>query len=144
MVACRKINEADISSVRNLLLQLGYKKTEDELNKIVDKINNDTNSILFIAQDDVEGIVGCVHVLIETRLAEGTFGEIVSLVVDEKLRGNGIGKMLINEAVTWLRNTGMYRLRIRCNAIRKETHKFYADLGFIEEKSQKVFEKIIE
>ena len=68
----------------------------------------------------------------------------MSLVVDESYRGKGIGKKLIDTAADWLKQKGEKTLRIRCNVIRDETHKFYEHLGFIEKKKQKIFEKSIE
>jgi GNAT superfamily N-acetyltransferase len=128
--------------VSNLLTQLGYNVSNEELPNRIEKISDNDRGIVFIALKD-EQVIGCVHTMIVTRLAEGTCGEIVSLVVDESIRGNGIGKHLIEEAVDWLKARGLIKLRVRCNSIREEAHKFYHHLGFSEKKSQKVFEKNI-
>ena len=76
-----------------------------------------------------------------TGLAEGTYGEIASLVIAEAQRGRGIGRQLVEHAARWLREKGMIKLRVRCNVVRKGAHRFYDRLGFDESKSQKVFDR---
>ena len=137
-----QIESAQFEQVTKLLKQLGYDVTVKELDNRVEVIRINKGNV-FVALDDDEKIVGCVHALIDTRLAGGTFGEIVSLVVDESVRGKGIGKLLIDAAESWVRSNGMHRLRVRCNSKRDDTHKFYAHLGFVEKKSQKIFERPI-
>lgn len=142
MIVCKEFEEKYSEQVVVLLGQLGYKVPEIELPKRVEKIREHNKGVLLIAIKD-DRVVGCVHTMIVTRLAEGTCGEIVSLVTDESVRGQGIGKQLIEESIRWLKEREQIRLRVRCNSIREEAHKFYNHLGFIEKKSQKVFEKNI-
>jgi GNAT superfamily N-acetyltransferase len=62
------------------------------------------------------------------------------VIVDERYRGHGIGKLLIEKVKQWSEETGNKTLRLRCNMTRKEAHLFYQHLGFKEIKEQKVFE----
>ena len=139
----REIKQEDFESVSELLIQLGYNVSKDELKFRMARITANEKGNVFVALSDSAKIIGCVQALIDTRLAGGNFGEVVSLIVDEKYRGNGIGKNLIDKASEWLKSKGERRLRIRCNIIRDETHRFYQHLGFSEKKSQKIFEKMI-
>jgi GNAT superfamily N-acetyltransferase len=68
-------------------------------------------------------------------LAEGMFGEILSLVVSKDHRGSGIGTCLIKNAESWLKPQAT-KLRIRANSIRLKAHKFYKSLVYIEIKTQ--------
>ncbi len=142
MVSYIEIEPSHYEQVVALLNQLGYDVPLSELANRIKQISNNREKV-FVAVDDDGRVVGCVHALIDTRLAGGTFGEIVSLVVDESIRGKGVGKGLIEEAAAWLKLNGMTRLRVRCNSIRQDTHKFYEHLEFIEKKSQKIFEKLL-
>ena len=144
MISIRSITNNDFEKVSKLLLQLGYKATPYDLKIRIERINSHEKGNVFVAETDSNEIIGCVQALIDTRFAGGSFGEIVSLVVDESYRGKGIGKKLIDTAADWLKQKGEKTLRIRCNVIRDETHKFYEHLGFIEKKKQKIFEKSIE
>ena len=143
MISIRNIRESDLEQVSVLLVQLGYKVTPDELKLRIEKITSYEKGNVFVAETNSNEIIGCVNALIDTRFAGGSFGEIVSLVVNETYRGKGVGKKLIEEATEWLKRKGETKLRIRCNVIRDETHKYYEHLGFVEKKSQKIFEKAI-
>ena len=74
-------------------------------------------------------------------LASGEQAELVGLVVDEALRGRGIGAALVTAAEAWARERGLARLRVRSNVTREATHSFYRRLGYEEVKRQVVFRK---
>jgi GNAT superfamily N-acetyltransferase len=88
-------------------------------------------------ENDVIGWIGMAQAV---QIESAPFCEIRGLIVDEKYRGKGIGKLLIEKAKQWSKATGNKTLRLRTNVIRKETHLFYQHLGFKEIKEQKVFE----
>lgn len=86
MIAYKVFEENYSQQVSELLQQLGYNVNKKELPDRIEKICDNDKGIVFVAVLDNK-IVGCVHTTIVTRLAEGTGGEIVSLVVDESIRG---------------------------------------------------------
>jgi len=142
MIVCKEFEDKYAKQVTRLLNQLGYNVGSDELPNRIESIRENDKGIVFLAIEE-EKIVGCTHTMVVSRLAEGTCGEVVSLVVDESMRGKGIGKFLLKESTNWLKERGQTKVRIRCNSIREEAHKFYSHLGYTEKKSQKVFEKNI-
>ncbi|WLQ11670.1 GNAT family N-acetyltransferase [Hahella aquimaris] len=132
---------ADATPISHLMTQLGYavspQETSDRITQIA-KRGGET----FIAEKD--GVaVGCIQASIDVRLAEGCFGEIISLVVDENGRGLSVGKQLVMAASEWLLARGCERLRVRCNAVRLEALEFYGKLGFEHMKQQSILEKSI-
>lgn len=143
MITYREFATNDIPQLVGLIKQLGYDVAVDELKIRLELITSNKKGAVFVAENSKQRLVGCVQAMIDTRLACGTFGEIVSLVTEISVRGQGIGKQLIEESVKWMKAKGQTRLRVRCNSIRNETHKFYNHLGFVERKSQKFFEKPI-
>ncbi len=142
MIYYKIFSEEYSDQVSELLSQLGYNVSKVELPYRISKICEDKKGLVFLAFKS-DKVVGCVHTMIVARLAEGICGEIVSLVVDKSVRNEGIGKGLINQSIQWLKQNGISKLRVRCNSIRNDAHKFYNHLGFTEKKSQKVFEKLI-
>jgi N-acetylglutamate synthase-like GNAT family acetyltransferase len=98
------------------------------------------DSAVLVAENGRHQIIGCVHVLIDYRLAEGRRGEISSIVVDDRRRNGGIGPMLVQAAAAWLKTQSVGRLRVRCNVVRDRAHRFYDKLGFRQTKQQKVFD----
>lgn len=142
MILTKKFENIYSEQVSGLLNQVGYNVDKDELPDRIQKIRENDKGTVFLAVAE-EKVVGCIHTMIVPRLAEGTCGEVVSLVVDESMRGKGIGKLLLDKSINWLKSRGQTKVRIRCNTIREEAHKFYSHLGYTEKKSQKVFEKNI-
>ena len=131
----------DASQITTLLHQLGYPDTEQAVNRRLEMLGGKADTIILVTEDDDRQLTGCIQVVIANRLAEGQYGEIASLVVAEDQRGRGIGRQLVDSAADWLNGHGLSRMRVRCNAIRKQTHRFYAHLGFREIKSQKIFDR---
>ena len=129
----------DIPEIVQLLNELGYSSDENQIKDRISQIRKRNEEVL-VALDDQDEILGCVHTLIDVRLAEGKIGEIVSLVVKSSMRGQGIGSFLLEEAKKWLRQSECKTIRVRANAVRKEAHKFYENHGFEEMKTQKIFQ----
>ena len=65
--------------------------------------------------------------------------EINGLVIDERHRGMGIGKLLIDHVKQWAKAKGNSKIGLHCNVKRTEAHLFYQHLGFAEIKQQKNF-----
>ena len=85
-------------------------------------------------------MVGWIHVFAAPRLTVATFAEIGGLVVDEGLRGRGIGRLLVSAAASWAEQRGLTTLRVRSRVERAGAHRFYRRLGFGATKQQEVLE----
>jgi GNAT superfamily N-acetyltransferase len=120
------------------MLELGYSIGLTELSDNIREIYKKGGEI-FVAEKDGQ-VVGCLCVLMDIRLAEGLYAEIVSLIVSEKARGKGIGKELVQEAEAWASKRAN-KVRVRANGIRSSAHAFYKNQGYEEIKTQKIFIK---
>jgi len=137
---CRKYQKGDLERLQKLLQELGYSvELQELLNNIIEISKN--GGEIFVAETDSE-VVGSACVIIDARLAEGVYAEIVSLIVSEKSRGYGIGKELVKEAEIWARKR-VNKIRVRANEIRSSAHSFYKRLGYQETKTQKIFTKMM-
>jgi GNAT superfamily N-acetyltransferase len=131
------INDANV--IANLSFQLGYTISESETISNIQWLSKSQNDVIYIAAvEDV--VVGWIHVLYARRVESKPFCEIAGLVVEENVRRKGIGKLLIEKAISWSRQTSAETLRVRTNIIRTETHKFYERAGFTLGKQQKVYQ----
>ena len=128
----------DAENITDLLQQLGYRRGLADMAQYLAAIEED--AAILVAVGDDGRAVGCLHVLVDNRLAEGRRGEITSLVVAADVRSQGIGADLVAAAQKWLQARGIGSLRVRCNAVRDRAHRFYERLGFRLTKSQKVFD----
>jgi GNAT superfamily N-acetyltransferase len=135
----RQMKVEDSKSVNQLSAQLGYPLSLEETRENIAHVLASENDDAYVAlhNDKIVGWIGLSRaVLIEMV----SYCEINGLVVDEKYRGLGVGKMLIEKAARWGKERGNDKLRLRCNVVRTKTHLFYQHLGFHEVKQQKVFE----
>lgn len=136
----REIKDEDLVSLQRLMLALGYSVAADDLRRNVEALTKRGGQVI-IAEDERE-IVGCVSVIIDVRLAEGIYAEIVSLVVAAKARGKGIGQGLVQKAEDWAKPQ-VHKIRVRANEIRKDAHLFYEFRGYHHVKTQKIFIKTV-
>ena len=140
MIAIRPATVNDAPAVTVLLDQLGYAEDHETIRHRLRELAGRADSEVLVAEDHRRRITGCVHVLIDHRLAEGRRGEITGIVVAANLRSRGTGARLVQAAAVWLQNRGIARLRVRCNTARNRAHRFYERLGFHPAKTQKVFD----
>jgi GNAT superfamily N-acetyltransferase len=138
-IVVRKISKEDVAAVTALNHQLGYPLSVDQTLQNINAVmeNKDHDAFVAVHKNNVIGWIGVARAIqIETL----PYCEIRGLIVDDKYRKHGIGKMLIEKAKQWAKEKGNDKLRLRCNVIRTEAHLFYQHLGFKEIKQQKVFE----
>ncbi|MES1220275.1 MAG: GNAT family N-acetyltransferase [Bacteroidota bacterium] len=135
----RRMSVTDAAAVNALTHQLGYplspEQTMQNISAVIGKKDHET----FVAVYD-NAVIGWIGLAISFQIEMPSYCEIRGLVVDDNYRNHGIGKMLIEKAKLWAKETGNDKLRLRCNVIRTETHLFYQHIGFKETKQQKVFE----
>ncbi len=134
----RKYEKSDHFRLQYLMKELGYGIEKDELEQNIDEIIRRGGQI--IIADENQSVIGSVCVIIDVRLAEGIYAEIVSLVVDSTVRGRGVGKGLVKRAEEWA-GEHVTNVRVRANEIRNDAHLFYESLGYDFVKKQKVFRK---
>jgi GNAT superfamily N-acetyltransferase len=137
---CRQYQQDDLAKLQILMLELGYSVDLTVLGENIGEIYKKGGEI-FITEIDGD-VVGSVCVLIDARLAEGVYAEIVSLIVSKNIRGQGVGKELVKEAENWAK-TRVNKIRVRANEVRTLAHTFYKNQGYEEIKTQKVFIKML-
>ena len=130
----------DSESLTELSNQLGYEtKHAEVVNRLEKILANDDNCVYVAVQNGK--IVGWIHGFYALRIESEFFVEIGGLVVDEHFRKHGIGKKLVEKVLQWSKLKKCANVRVRCNVIRKESHRFYENIGFAINKEQKIFTK---
>jgi GNAT superfamily N-acetyltransferase len=125
--------------VQVLSKQLGYEISLDDTIANISEVLSLKNHTAFVAIEN-NGVVGWIHAFKTTTIESLPFIELAGLVVDEKQRGKGIGKILVEKIKAWCKEQDVSSLRVRSNVKRKEAHQFYLNNGFKEIKEQKVFQ----
>ena len=138
-LSIRQANRRDYIPITILTKQLGYPLPENEIRENLEAIGHNKNEIIYVMTDKEE-VIAWIHIFHAIRLESGSFAELGGLVVEERYRGKGIGKQLLEKACEWCRQMGIPKLKLRSNVIRKDAHRFYFRHGFKETKEQKVLE----
>ena len=133
------MSKDDVASVTRLTHQLGYPLSADEVSANIDAVLGNEHHDAFVAVDG-DNVVGWVGVKHAFQIESPPFCEIHGLVVDDKCRQRGVGKLLIEKAKQWGKEKGDKKVRLRCNVRRTGARLFYEHLGFKETKEQKVYE----
>ena len=140
-VRVRRVRLRDAKRIAALAGQLGYPSTSAQVRRRIERIRRDPSHRALVAENDDGQVVGWVHIFISRLLESDPCAEIGGLVVDERHRSSGIGRLLMRRAESWARARRCRTVRLRSNVIRKEAHAFYLHLGYRIIKTQHAFEK---
>jgi len=135
----RQAELKDVDFIHKLSVQLGYESTIEKTHNRLSEILNHADNCIYVCVDN-ENIIGWIHGFYSLRIESDSFVEIGGLVVDKNYRRNGIGKILVEKVIEWAHFKKSNKIRVRCNAVRTETHVFYNRIGFNETKEQKIFD----
>jgi ribosomal protein S18 acetylase RimI-like enzyme len=98
--------------------------------KIFKEILKSPNTHFFIAVLDNEEIAGMLTLATYT-VPTGMKVWIEDVVVEKSHRGEGIGKELMNFAVSFAKSTGAKSVELTSRPSRTEANKLYLQMGFI-------------
>jgi N-acetylglutamate synthase-like GNAT family acetyltransferase len=122
----------DAAPIAALLGQLGYRSETAAVSRRLERLTASAADETWLAERDGE-IVGLVGVHVSDSLEhDGPVAKIREIVVDERLRGQGIGTELMEVAERTARSHGCVLLFLTTAERREEAHRFYRKLGFEE------------
>lgn len=98
------------------------------------EIRADRRQKLFVVEIQGE-VVGTIELLVIPNLSHnGTpFAFLENLIVTEKHRGRGLGRILLEHVVRLARESGCHMVELCSDIRRKEAHKLYGSMGFEEQ-----------
>jgi GNAT superfamily N-acetyltransferase len=97
---------------------------------IFDRIDADQNQALLVAEQDLRVIGTLVLVVVQNLAHHGQPWAIVeNVAVHEQARGQGLGTILIEEAVRRARGARCYKLVLSARESRTDAHRLYQRLG---------------
>jgi GNAT superfamily N-acetyltransferase len=131
---------ADADRVADLITQLGYPATGQQIAKRFERIDGQSNQILLVADEEGQA-VAWIHVAAHPYLENDASAEILGFVVADGYRSRGIGKALVASAEAWASALGCEVVRVRSRIVRDRAHAFYERNGFQRVKTQHCFEK---
>jgi len=137
----RPAEPRDAMTICRLADQLGYQCTPDEICERLEHLRGHSAHTILVAETATDGILGWLHAFAEPRLLTEQRAEIAGLIVDERFRGQGVGRALLQDAEAWAARQGCRSVGVRSNTIRKDAPAFYTSMGYETIKSQRVFRK---
>ncbi len=130
----------DARDIATLSDQLGYPTPPERMQERLIKLLPRPDQRVFAAERDGH-LIGWLHVGKIEMVESDPFAEIYGLVIRDTERGKGIGPLLLRAAEAWASAQGLPKVRVRCNVLREQTHRFYEREGFVVRKAQKIFDK---
>ena len=127
----------DHTEILELSRQLGYPIDPGVLQKQLLTLLDRPENTVFVAMMD-DQLTGYIHAFRADRLTSSSFLEIAALIVHRDFRRQGIGQALVSKIKGVAKEQNL-SLRVRCNEKRLAAHRFYEELGFELDKTQKVF-----
>jgi len=134
----RPARREDLSQLSRLLAQLTteetaadvYETDEPTAAEALRAIERQTGHTLLVALDGTE-LIGTFNLIVVPNLTHGAMPRAIveNIVVDERRRRRGIGRALLNEAVSRAREAGCYKVQLLSRRERGEAHRFYEALG---------------
>lgn len=140
-VTVRTAQDSDAASISTLATQLGYPTTESEMRRRLQRIQTRTEGSAIVAEMSPGTVCGWIMVVSVHSLTAAPRAEVAGLVVDQDLRGMGIGSLLLQAALDWARIHNHAELRVHSNTTRQRAHRFYEREGFAPIKTQILFGK---
>jgi ribosomal protein S18 acetylase RimI-like enzyme len=126
IIQCNEISKEVTGAFEKLIPQLSTDcniPTKDYLEQII----NSSNSFLFLAKG--KEIIGTLTLIIH-QIPTGKKAWIEDVVVDNSMRGRGIGKKLILFAIEFAQNQEISKIDLTSKPGRIDANELYKKLGF--------------
>jgi GNAT superfamily N-acetyltransferase len=121
----RPFRQADMPVAAKLLRQLGYEIPAEELARRFARVLAAPGHHVAVAEQ-ASRVVALLHVFERPALEKPCEAIVQALVVDEGLRGQGIGKALMQTAEVWAQARGLCSVALHT----RRAQGFYTPLGY--------------
>lgn len=139
----RPAKPEDYLDIQRLSIQLGYQPTAEHVLKMLEMMSTHPDYEVIVAIKDIH-VVGWMSLHQRMRVEGEPFLQVAALVTDEKVRGEGYGRLLLNYAEEKARRLGYNFVGLHSGKRRTQTHEFYKHVGYSILKESYFFEKEVE
>jgi ribosomal protein S18 acetylase RimI-like enzyme len=143
-IILREAKDNDMPLLEKLTLETGWKTIPETQRMLLDRekwnkylvevfenLSKRKNSEIFIAEDEKHEFIGYVFVGESGEMITGlSSGFIYDIFVEEKFRGKGIGKLLLEKAEDYCRRKGYSRIALMVSAANDSAIRLYTRTGF--------------
>ena len=122
--------------------EMGYSFSLEATKGKLFKLLSDVNNRIFVACAD--GIVvGYVHANGYELLFAPSMRNVLAIAVSSDYKRQGIGRALLTEVEKWAVESGSTGVRLVSGETRTAAHEFYRSCGYVSNKKQLNFKKMI-
>ncbi|HEY4977180.1 MAG TPA: GNAT family N-acetyltransferase [Gaiellaceae bacterium] len=125
----REVGPSDAAFIGELLNQLGYPVSEDELHDRLRRLGADGQQLI-VAELDGELAGIALTQIYPVLISAAPTCRLAVIVVAEQARRQGVGRELLLAAEDEARRAGCDRIVLESGTWRDEAHDFYSTLGF--------------
>lgn len=140
-IKVRRARQSDAAILAALASQLGYPTAKAQMNARLREVLKAKDGTCFVAETKQSGVIGWIHASVTPLLEVERRAEVNGLVVDERVRSQGVGRILLEAAENWARKKKCRGMSVRSNVLRERAHTFYLTHGYEHYKTQKAFRK---
>ena len=120
----------DKEMIYNLLVQLEKIEFDKRMYSDIYEANLLNPAVFYLVYEEESSVIGFISIHIQKLLHHSSnIAEIQELIVDERMRGKGIGKQLFEQARFIAIENECMQLEVCCNQKRKGSHQFYESQG---------------
>ena len=125
-IIIRAADPMDAAALCELLAQLGYPASVDEIPSRLAALRALPNAAVLVAANRYGEVIGLATCHIFPSMHDSDpVAWLTTLVVLEDARGAGIGSELVRHVEEWAAKKGAKRLSLTSGLHRKDTHEFY-------------------
>jgi len=140
-VTVRLARTSDARHIATLCLQLGYPASQGQVQRRLERIQQENHHALYVAERSDGQVIGWIHAYVRHLVVVDAHAEVGGLIVDQDCRKRGVGRLLMQTVEQWARRQGCRAVRVRSNVVREGAHAFYKRIGYSTVKTQAVFYK---
>lgn len=142
MFSIRPATPADSGAIAALYSTSGYPASPSTMQIRLGRVITDPAHAVLVAElTGTREIAGAVHVGLYPILDADDAAQILGVIVSEKHQRNGIGRALLERAERWARERHCTTVFLRTNVLRTDAQSFYARLGYLNDRTQFMFQK---
>jgi len=128
-VIVREAAPEDTEQLVDLIAQLDHQVTAAGIRQRIQELGSqDLPQLVAVDGETLVGLCGLHRMTTIHR--DRPVGRITILVVAQKSRGSGIGRLLMDAAEQWLRAAGCGLIEVTSNDRLAAAHEFYEHLGY--------------
>ena len=141
VITIRTAQPEDAQVIALLSEQLGYPTSTEDMLRRLDFVQKDEDHAVYVVEFADNNIIGWIHVHTCGLIISDFIAEIKGIVVEEKHRDHGVGRMLMVHAEQWAKKKGCKTMWISSNIMREGVQYFYERIGYNNIKTSRVFHK---